>query len=89
MLAIVMGLKTWRLVGEASIERIFTSGGSRGGPPLFLDQTEARRAEKFFFFRDRAPPYLRVFVLFGGAYTRRGLFSEFYGMSTFFFVSLF
>ena len=37
------------------------SGGSRGGagggglPPLFVDQTEARRAEKFFF---REPPSL-------------------------------
>ena len=45
----------------------FTSGGSRGGigpgarpaPPLFLDQTEAQRAEKEFF-GDRALPYLRV-----------------------------
>ena len=36
------------------------SGGSRGGrgappPPLFLDQTEARRAENIFG-GDRAPP---------------------------------
>ena len=30
------------------------SGGSRGGPPLFLDQNVARRAEKFF--RVDAPP---------------------------------
>ena len=28
MLAIVMGLETWRLGGEASLERIFTSGAS-------------------------------------------------------------
>ena len=38
-----------------------TSGGSRRGarwtrPPLFLRQTEARRAEKKFFW-DRAPPF--------------------------------
>ena len=39
------------------------SDGSRGGahgarvPRLFLDQTEAWRAEKFFFW-DRAPPVL-------------------------------
>ena len=39
------------------------SDGSRGGahgarvPFLFLDQTEAWRAEKFFFW-DRAPPFL-------------------------------
>ena len=36
----------------------YTSGGSRGGAwgahPLFLDQTEARRAEKIFL-RDRPP----------------------------------
>ena len=39
------------------------SGGSRGGarggpgPPLFLDQTEARRAENFFW---RPPPLPRL-----------------------------
>ena len=35
-------------------------GGTRGGgPPLFLDQNEARRGEKFFF--EACPtPYLRV-----------------------------
>ena len=27
----------------------------RGGPPLFLDQTEAKRAEKFF--RTLGPPF--------------------------------
>ena len=38
------------------------SGGSKGGargarpPPLFLDQIEARRAEKYIFFGDRGPP---------------------------------
>ena len=33
-----------------------SSGGSRGGaaPPLFVDQTEAQRAEKQFF--ETAPP---------------------------------
>ena len=31
-------------------------GGPSPPPPLFLDQSEARRAEKFFFFQDRAPP---------------------------------
>ena len=33
-----------------------SSGGAHGAqvPPLFLDQTEAWRAEKFFFW-DRAP----------------------------------
>ena len=38
------------------------SSGSRGGargpcpPPLFLEQIEARRAEKYIFFGDRGPP---------------------------------
>ena len=41
------------------IKTVIVSGGSRGGargarPPLFLDQTEARRTEKVFF--DTAPP---------------------------------
>ena len=30
-------------------------------PPLFLDQTEAQRAKKHFFF-DRAPPYLSAWM---------------------------
>ena len=30
-------------------------------PPLIVDQTEARRAEKIFF-GDRAPAYLRVWM---------------------------
>ena len=49
-----------------------SSGGSRGGarvPRLFLDQTEARRAEKILFWRpgppfskglDDRPPSLKV-----------------------------
>ena len=40
------------------------SGGSRQGvrvpPPLFLEQTEARRAEKIFF--ETAPPFLSVWM---------------------------
>ena len=31
------------------------------GRPLFLDQSEARRAEKTFFF-ETPPPYLRVWM---------------------------
>ena len=44
------------------------SGGSRGGawvPPLFLDQTVARRAEKIFFWNPPPPsphPYLKVWI---------------------------
>ena len=36
MLAIIMGLETRRLGGEASLERIFTSGGLRRGVPLIF-----------------------------------------------------
>ena len=46
------------------------SGGSRGGargtlgPPLFLDQTETRRAEKKFVSETGPPPtYLRVWMI--------------------------
>ena len=35
-------------------------GGGR--PPLFLDQTEAQRAEKNLF-GDPLPPYLRVWMI--------------------------
>ena len=43
------------------------SGGSRGGsrvPPLFLDQTVARGAEKIFFWNPPPPlpPYLKVWI---------------------------
>ena len=42
------------------------SGGSRGGPPLFLDQTEARRAKKYFLETTPLPPppspYLRIWM---------------------------
>ena len=45
---------------------VLINGGSRGGtrgvrPPLFLDQTEARRAEKNFY-KTRPPPYLRIWM---------------------------
>ena len=42
-----------------------SSGGSRGGaaPPLFVDQTEAQRAEKQFFETALPPqPYLKVWI---------------------------
>ena len=39
-------------------------GRGPGGPglPLFLDRTEARRAEKKFFSRPSPSPYLRVWM---------------------------
>ena len=30
--------------------------GGPGPPPLFLEQIEARRAEKYIFFGDQGPP---------------------------------
>ena len=58
------------------IKTVIVSGGSRGGargarPPLFLDQTEARRTEKKFFeppppishgLDTPPPPYLKVWI---------------------------
>ena len=49
-------------------ERVgITSGGGRGArvPPLFLDQAEARMAEKKLFWRPLPPPlppYLKVWI---------------------------
>ena len=49
------------------LPNVTTSGGSRRRargarlPPFFLDQTEARRAEKNFFETGR-PPYLKVWI---------------------------
>ena len=37
--------------------------GGAGLPPVFLNQTEARRADEFFFLRPALPPpYLRVWM---------------------------
>ena len=36
--------------------------GGGGLPPLFLDQTEAQRAEKNFFAYRTPPPYLRFWI---------------------------
>ena len=49
------------------IKTVIVSGGSRGGargarPPLFLDQTEARRTEKVFFDTAPPPPYFKVWI---------------------------
>lgn len=40
------------------------SGGSGEGPglPLFLDQTEAQRAENVFFLETGRPPFLKVWI---------------------------
>ena len=60
-----------------SCTRHADSGVSRGGargarPPLFLDQTEARRAEKKFFSRPPPSPYLRVWMTGPPPYLRSG-----------------
>ena len=41
-------------------------GASREGPPLFLDQTGARRRRKFLKPISPPPPYLRVWMIFEG-----------------------
>ena len=46
---LVLGKRQWQIQGR----------GPRGSPPLFLDQTEAQRAENNFF---RPPPYLGVWM---------------------------
>ena len=52
---------------QSQITNSFTSGGPKGGareacpPPLFLDQTEVRRAEKMFL-GPPPPPFLKVWV---------------------------
>ena len=59
-----------RLDHPSSRSNLFflTSGGSRGGargahpPLLFLDQTEAQRAEKYFFEDHPLPPCLRIWM---------------------------
>jgi len=51
-------------------QHLVNGGGSRGGargsrPPLFLDQTEAQKAENFFWIpapTHPPPPYLRVWM---------------------------
>ena len=52
---------------ESALKTKPISGGSRKGPgepvlPFFLDQTEARRAEKKFFETGSPAPYLRVWM---------------------------
>ena len=53
---------------RATISGMVCSGGSRGGawgtrppPPLFLDETKARRVGKNFL-GSGPPPYLRVWI---------------------------
>ena len=70
----VTAVQNWRLSNKYHIcaflfyefqrPRLDFSGGSRGGaggatpPPLFLDENEARRAQKVFLFRPPLPPFL-------------------------------
>ena len=60
------------------------SGGSRGGPPLFLDQTEARRAKKIFFGDYPPPPYLRIWM----THLELGFFPSFHLMQKTYHVTL-
>ena len=48
------------LVYFVDVSSAGSRGGARGGgpPPLFVDQTEARRAEKFFFPEPPPSPFI-------------------------------
>ena len=51
-----------RQTGGASAVADSGEGPGGPGPPLFLDQNEARKAEKNFFFEAAPPAYLRVLI---------------------------
>ena len=48
------------LKSENHLNTVADPGEESGSPPLFLEQTEARRAEKNFLRPDPPTPYLRV-----------------------------
>ena len=61
-----VGVASWGFclgaLSKIDEQAISYSGGSReGGPPLFVDQTEAQRAKKLFL-ETAPPPYLRVWM---------------------------
>ena len=50
-------------IGAVSLADPREGRGGSGQPPLFLEQIEARRAEKYiFFFETGVPPYLKVWI---------------------------
>ena len=51
-----------RQTGGASAVADPGEGPGGTGPPSFLDQNEARKAEKKFFLRPPPPAYLRVLI---------------------------
>ena len=50
------------LIPSARIFLVLAVADLGEGPPLFLDQTEARRADKKFLETFPTPPYLRVWM---------------------------
>ena len=54
-------IKTLSMASSVSVLAGLTQWRGRGARPLFLDQNEARRAEKKFLMPP-PPPYLRVWM---------------------------
>ena len=55
--------RDWLENTKKHLKKLFSSGAFRGGPPLFLDQTEARRADKILGGGGPPPPlahFIRV-----------------------------
>ena len=55
--------RDWLENTKKQLKKTFSSGAFRGGPPLFLDQTEARRADKILGGGGPPPPlahFIRV-----------------------------
>ena len=48
--------RDWLENTKKQLKKTFSSGAFRGGPPLFLDQTEARRADKILGGGGPPPP---------------------------------
>ena len=66
-------LLMWHQRWSEYVDSVADLGEGPGGPslPLFLDQNEARRAEKNFFLRPGpSPPYLRVWMSTPASYLK-------------------
>ena len=69
-----LGIRKGLLLIEVYVHwRIQGRGPGGPAPPLFLDQTEARRAEKIFL-GGTGPPYLRVWMTAPAFYLKVWIF---------------